>query len=82
MWPASFAKSLSRRLGIASPVFIRSKRNADISGPALTTETTPRPSSPPLLEQSLHTRAIRVCKREPRAIAKYMSVHQNLSRGR
>jgi hypothetical protein len=37
---------------------------------------------PAPLEQSLHARAIRVCNREPKAIAKYMQTHQNLHRGR
>lgn len=82
MWLASFAKTLSRLLGIASRDRIRGKRNADISGPAQTTETRPRPDLPPRLEQSLHARAIRICNREPRAIKRYMETHMSLSRGR
>ncbi len=46
------------------------------------TRPKPPPSLPQPLEQSLHRRAIRICNREPRAIAKYMQTHQNLHRAR
>jgi hypothetical protein len=82
MWPVSFAKRLLPRLGIASLDPIPSNQSADIYGPAPITDQTPRPSLPPLSEQSLHARAIRVCNREPRAIAKYMQTHMSLHRER
>lgn len=80
MWLASFAKNLSRRLGIANPVFIRSKRSADTSGPVRITETPPRPSLP--LPSALHRRAVRVCNRKPEAVAQYLKTHAALFRER
>lgn len=81
-WPVSFAKTLLRRSGIGNPDPIRSRKSADTYGPASIIETTQRPDLPLPLEQTLHQRAIRVCNREPKAIARYMQTNLNLSRGR
>lgn len=84
MWrPVSFA-ALIRPTSFAVRVCSRLYRLtsagdlgfAPITRPKLT-QNLPQP-----LEQSLHARAIRVCNREPRAIARYMSIHLNLHRGR
>ena len=82
-WPASFAKTLSRLLGIASPALIRSKRNADTFGPAPSTDPMQRRDLPPRLaiETVLHKRAERVCNREREAVARYVTTHMSLSRG-
>jgi len=81
-WLASFAKTLSRRLATASRGFTQSRQSRGISGPAPITRQTQTPSLPPQSEPLLLRRAIRLCNREPKAIARYMQKHQNLHRGR
>jgi len=61
-------------------IYLRISEAGSVTVPI--TSPKPTPSLPPPLEPLLHTRAMRLCNREPRAIARYMQIHQNLSRGR
>ena len=84
IWPNAIFAASTHRCKSAVQGFIRSFPVISAGGSAIAQPTLPKPkpSLPQPLEQSLHARAIRVCNREPRAIAKYMSVHQSLHRGR
>ena len=82
-WPnASFAGWI-RRSSCAAQGFIQAFRTTSGAGSAIArpTKPMPRPSSPPQLEESLHRRAIRICNREPKAVARYMATHQSLAKG-
>lgn len=80
---ATFA-GLTHRLSYAVRGFFHrfQRRSGGGSDTAPITRQTQTPSLPPqlALETVIHKRAIRVCNREPKAIAKYMQAHLNLSR--
>ena len=62
-------------------------RGRAISGPAQTTETTPKPDGagqmPALpLEVLIHRHAVRTCNRKPEQVAKSVRLHTILGRGR
>lgn len=56
--------------------------SGDRSGPAMNTAPPlmPASSKDTPLEPILHARAVRLCNREPRAVARYMGTHQALCR--
>lgn len=85
MWPPVISAGLTRLCKSAVQDCFRLYRQ--ISGGGLHTappmQPKPTPNLPPPLglEDALHRRAMRLCNREPRAIAQYMQTHQNLHRG-
>ena len=84
MWQAAFSAALIRPFRCAALECSHLYRRISGGGSdtAKITAPTQRPNLPQQLEQSLHQRAIRICNREPGAIARYMERHMSLSRGR
>lgn len=84
MWPHAISAGLTRLCKSAAQDCFRLYRQ--ISGGGLDTappmQPKPTPNLPPQLELAIHRRAMRLCNREPRAIAQYMQTHQRLHRGR
>ena len=84
-WRNAFFAGLIRLRSFAGRGFFRIYLRISGGGSAIApiTRQTQTPSLPPqlALETVIHKRAIRVCNREPRAIARYMQAHLNLNRG-
>lgn len=71
---ARLLAGVSRSLGITP-----AERGRATYGPVSTTEPKSRPCGPP---PSIHARAVRVCNRNPKMVARYLDRHDALSRGR
>ena len=84
-WRNAFFAGLIRLRSFAGRGIFRIYPRISGGGSAIApiTRQTQTPSFPPqlALEAVIHKRAIRVCNREPKAIARYMQAHLNLSRG-